>query len=110
MFDSLPLKTNLTIHGIRVEPPTSTIAWTLFIDLRVAENLLGWLEGRAEEDLAECLETCASERGVEVDTLEERVDFDRRLGGGRESALGTLASGTETAEGAGIRGEICGSN
>ena len=77
------------------------------VDLRVAEDLLHWLESRAEEVLAQLLEASTGEGRVEVDTLEERVDLDRRLGGGREGTLGTLASGTETTESTRVRGEIC---
>ena len=80
------------------------------VDLRVPEDLLHGLERRTEEVLAELFETGTGEGSVEVDALEERVDFDRRLGGGGKSALGALASGTETAKGAGVRGEIWGSN
>jgi hypothetical protein len=76
------------------------------VDLRVAEDLLDRVEGRAEEVLAQFLEAGTGEGGVEVDTLEERVDLDRRLGGGRESALGTLASGAKTADGAGVGRQV----
>ena len=77
------------------------------VDLGVAEDLLDGLESASEEILAQLLETGTGEGSVEVDTLEERVDLDRRLGGGRESTLGTLASGTETTESTRVRGEIC---
>ena len=46
------------------------------------------------------------ERGVEVDTLEEGVDLNGGLGGGREGALGTLASGAETTKGTSVGAEI----
>jgi hypothetical protein len=52
-----------------------------------------------EEVLAELLEADTGERGVEIDALEERVDFDRGLGSRREIALGTLASSMEATEG-----------
>ena len=52
-----------------------------FVDLGVAEDLLDGLKGGAEEILAQLFETCTGERSVEVDTLEERLDFDRGLGG-----------------------------
>ena len=77
------------------------------VDLRVAEDLLDGLEGGTEEILAKLLKAGTGEGGVEVDTLEERVDLDGRLGGGGESALGALASGTETTESTGVGGEIC---
>lgn len=41
------------------------------VDLGIAKDLLDGLEGATEEVLAEFLETSTSERGVEVDTLEE---------------------------------------
>ena len=78
------------------------------VDLGVTEDLLDGLESGAEEVLAELLETGTSERGVEIDTLEERVDLDGGLGGRRECTLGTLASRAETTESTGVGGEICG--
>jgi hypothetical protein len=76
------------------------------VDLGVAEDLLDGLESATEEVLAELLETSTGKGGVEVDTLKQRVDFDRGLSGGRESTLGTLASGTETTESTRVGGEI----
>ena len=77
------------------------------VNLGIGEDLLDGLESGAEKVLAELLETGTSERGVvEIDTLEERVDLDRRLGGGRESTLGTLASGTETTESTRVAREV----
>jgi len=58
------------------------------VDLGVAEDTLDGLHGGAEEVLAKLLETSTCDGGVEVDTLEERVDLDGGLGGGRESTLG----------------------
>ena len=56
--------------------------------------------------LAELLEAGTGERGVEVDTLEERIDLDRGLSRRREGTLGALASGTETTESTRVGGEI----
>ena len=56
--------------------------------------------------LAKLLETGASERGLEVETLIKRVDPNGSLGGGGKGKLGTLASGTETTECASVGGEI----
>ena len=75
------------------------------VDLGVAGDLLNGPEGRAEEVLEELFEAGTGEGGVEVDVLEERVDFDRRLGGGGKGAYGSFSSGTETTESAGVRGE-----
>ena len=76
------------------------------VDLRVTEDLLDGLESGAEEVLAELLETGTSERGVEIDTLEKRVDLDGGLGSRGEGTLGTLTSSTETTEGTGVGGDI----
>lgn len=51
------------------------------VDLRVAEDLLDGVQGAAEEILAKFLETSTSEGGVEVNTLEQGVDFDGGLCG-----------------------------
>jgi hypothetical protein len=77
------------------------------VDLGIPEDLLDGLKSSPEEVLAELFEAGTSERCVEVDTLEEGVDFDGGLGGRRESSLGTFASCAQTTEGAGVRGEIC---
>jgi len=77
------------------------------VNLGVTEDTLDGVHGGAEEVLAELLETSTGDGGVEVDTLEERVNFDGGLGGRRESALGTLASGAETALSTGVSSEIC---
>ena len=76
------------------------------VDLRIAEDLLNRLESAAKEILAKLLEAGTGEGGVEVDALEERVDFDRGLGGGGERTLGTLASGTETTESTWVRAQV----
>jgi hypothetical protein len=76
------------------------------VDLGVAEDTVDGLDGGAEEILAELLETGTGDGGVEIDTLEERVDLDGGLCGGRKGALGTLASSAETAEGTSVAGKI----
>lgn len=76
------------------------------VNLGVSEDAVDGLEGRAEEILAQLLEAGTGDGGVEVDTLEERVDLDRGLGRRRKGALGTLAGSPETAEGTGIGGQI----
>jgi hypothetical protein len=78
----------------------------LLVDLRVTENLLDGFHSSTEEILAEFLETGTGDRGVEVDTFEERVDFDGGLGGRREGSLRTLASGAETTESTSVGGEV----
>ena len=64
------------------------------------------LECGTEEVLAELFEAGAGDGGVEIDTVEEGVDFDGGLGGGRESALGALASRAEASESAGVDAEV----
>lgn len=76
------------------------------VNLGVTEDTLNGLHGAAEEVLAELLETGTGDGGVEVNTLEERVDLDGGLGSGREGALGTLASGAETTESTCVGGQI----
>lgn len=68
------------------------------VDLGVTEDTLDGLHGGAEEVLAKLFETSTGDGGVEINTLEERVDFDGGLSSRRESTLGSLASGAETTE------------
>lgn len=105
---SFPLKksdTSLTILWTR-QPTRSRALSTCPSSL--AEDLLDWLERAAEEVLAEVLEAGTGEGGVEgeggvqVDALEERVDFDGGLGGGAEGAYGALEGSAETTEGTGV--------
>jgi len=76
------------------------------VDLGIGQDTVHGLEGGTEKILAQLLEAGTSDGRVEVDTLKERVDLDRGLGGGGKSALGTLASGAETAEGTCVGGKI----
>src|SRR5271154_5997583 len=78
----------------------------LFVDFGIAEDFLDWLHGGTEQILTQFLESSTGDAGVEVDTLEERVDFDGCLSRGRESAFCAFAGGTETSESASIGGEI----
>jgi len=73
------------------------------VNFRVEKDLLNELEGAVEEILTELLETCTTERSVEVNTLEEGVDLNGRLRGRGKGLLGTLASSAETTKSAGIR-------
>jgi hypothetical protein len=56
--------------------------------------------------MAELLETGTGDGGVEVDALEERVDLNGGLSGGREGTLGPLASGAETTKGTSVGAEV----
>jgi len=66
------------------------------VHLGISHGLLYGLQGSFEQVRAELLEPGTSDAGVEVDSLEERVDFNVGLSGGGEGPLGTLASSTET--------------
>ena len=66
------------------------------VDLGIAEDLLDRFKSITEEILAELFKTGTSEGSVEVDTLEERVDFDGYSDSRRKSTLSTLASSAET--------------
>ena len=70
------------------------------------EDLLDRFKSTTEEILAKFLETGTSKRGIEVNTLEKRVDFNRGLSSRRKSALGTFASGAQTTNSTRIRREI----
>merc|ERR1719482_1566940 len=59
-----------------------------------------------EEVGAEVLEASTGDGGVEVDTLEERVDLDGGVSGGGKLALCALASGTETTHGTRVAGHV----
>jgi len=76
------------------------------VNLGVTKGALDGLHGATEEVLAELLETGTGDGGVEVDTLEERVDLNGGLGGRRKGALGKLASGTETTKGTSVGAEV----
>jgi len=68
-------------------------------ELGVAEDLLNGVHALTEVILVHLLETGTGDGGVEIDAFEEGIDLDVGLGGRGESPLGTLAGGTETAEG-----------
>ena len=68
-----------------------------FMDVRlvafcITEDLLNRFKSATEKILAKFLETGTSEGGIEVDALEERVDFNRCLSSRRKGTFGTLAS------------------
>jgi hypothetical protein len=76
------------------------------VDLGVTESALDGLHGATEQVLTELLEAGTGDGGVEVDTLEERVDLNGGLSGGRKSTLGPLASGAETTESTSVGAEV----
>eukprot|EP00756_Hemistasia_phaeocysticola_P042660 Hpha_TRINITY_DN16980_c2_g4::TRINITY_DN16980_c2_g4_i3::g.54336::m.54336 len=69
------------------------------VGLRVGEDLLDRLQARLENVGAELLELRPGDVDVEVLTLVEGFDLDRGSRGGGQRALGTLARGTQPAEG-----------
>uniref|UniRef100_A0A7S3NEG7 NAD-specific glutamate dehydrogenase n=1 Tax=Aureoumbra lagunensis TaxID=44058 RepID=A0A7S3NEG7_9STRA len=76
------------------------------VDLGVGKDTVDGLDSGSEEILAELLETGTGDGGVEVNTLEERVDLNGGLSGRRKSSLGTLASGSETSESTDVGAKI----
>jgi len=76
------------------------------IHLGVPQDLLDRVHGGSEEVLAELLESGSGDGGVEVDSVEQRVDLDRGLGGGRKGSLGSLTRGSESSNGSGVGGDV----
>lgn len=73
---------------------------------RVLEDLLDGVEGARESLGVKVLETGTGDGGVEVLTIEERVNLDGGLGSVGQGTLSTLASSAETTESTSITGEI----
>uniref|UniRef100_K3X9Q6 Uncharacterized protein n=1 Tax=Globisporangium ultimum (strain ATCC 200006 / CBS 805.95 / DAOM BR144) TaxID=431595 RepID=K3X9Q6_GLOUD len=67
-------------------------------ELRVTEHLLNWVHGLAEVVTAHVLETGTGNGRVEVNTIEQRVNFNVRLGRRRQRTLSTFTRGTETTQ------------
>ena len=76
------------------------------VDGGILENLANGLESSGESLLVQVLETSTGDVGVEVLTVEQRVDLNSGLGGVGESTLGTLASSSETAKGTGVAADV----
>lgn len=74
--------------------------------MSVLDDLLNGLDGTLEGLVVDVLETGTGDLGVEVLAIEERVDLDGGLGTVGESTLGTLASGSQAAEGTGVLGDV----
>lgn len=73
---------------------------------RVLEDLLDGVEGARESLGVKVLEAGTGDGGVEVLTVEERVNLDGGLGSVGQGTLSTLASSAETTESTSITGEI----
>jgi hypothetical protein len=76
------------------------------VDLGVTENLLNGFHGVTEKILVKFLETGTGQRSVEINTLEQGIDFNGGLGSRRESTLSTLASSAETTDSTGVGRDI----
>lgn len=64
----------------------------------IAERLLHWVQGAAEEVSVELLKASPGDGGVEVDSFVQGVDFNAGLGAGRQRALCPLTGGAQTAD------------
>ena len=69
------------------------------VNLGGAENLLDRVKSATERILEKLFETSTSERGIEVDTLEKRVDLNGSLSSRRKGTLGMLTSSVKTTKG-----------
>ena len=76
------------------------------VDGGILHDLGNGVEGTGESLLVQVLETSTGDVGVEVLTVEQRVDLNSGLGGVGESTLGTLASSSETAKGTGVAADV----
>ena len=76
------------------------------VDGGVLKNLRNGVESTGESLLVQVLETSTGNVGVEVLTIEQRVDLNGGLGSVGESTLGTLASSSETTKGTGIARDV----
>ena len=78
------------------------------VDGSILHNLGNGVKGTGESLLVQVLETSTGDVGVEVLTVEQRVDLNSGLGGVGESTLGTLASSPETTKGTGVTADVLG--
>ena len=76
------------------------------VKARVLQHLLNRLDSAVESLGVDLLETSTGDCGVEVLTVEERVNLDSGLGTGGKSPLGTLASCAETTESTRVVGHV----
>lgn len=72
----------------------------------ILENLGNRVQSASKGLLVQVLETSTGDVGVEVLTVEQRVDLNSGLGGVGESTLGTLASSPETTEGTSVTADV----
>ena len=77
-----------------------------FVNLGVLHGFLDRLEGALEKVDTELLELGPGDGGVEIDSIEHRVDLDISLRRGRKSPLGPLASSPQPPEGPLVSGHV----
>ncbi|KAJ0917543.1 putative glutamate dehydrogenase, NAD-specific [Helianthus annuus] len=66
-----------------------------FIHLSISQTLLHRLHTLPEQIHVQFLESCSCNRGVEVDPLVKRIDFDGGLSGGRKSPLSSFTGSSQ---------------
>jgi hypothetical protein len=76
------------------------------VQLGVLQHLLARVEARAEQVGAQLLETSTGDAGVEVDTLDQGVDFNSGLRSAGKRTLCALASSAETTKSTGVGGDV----
>jgi hypothetical protein len=72
--------------------------YATLVDFGIAQNAFHGLESLPEKVAAKLLESGAGNGGIEIDTVVQRVDFDRGLRSGGKGTLGAFAGGSETME------------
>jgi hypothetical protein len=78
----------------------------LLIDLGILEDTSNGIDGAIEVSRVDLFELGTGDVGLEVNTLEERVNFDSGLGERRQGALSTLGSSAKTTESTSITRDI----
>mmetsp|Transcript_8272 Transcript_8272/g.27507 ORF Transcript_8272/g.27507 Transcript_8272/m.27507 type:complete len:698 (+) Transcript_8272:103-2196(+) len=76
------------------------------VKLGVAQALFNRVHALAEQIHVELFKASAGDGRVEVNTFEQRINFNGRLRGGRQRALGAFARGAKTAERLGVAGDV----
>merc|ERR1719423_85326 len=68
------------------------------VKLGISEGLLNWVESTTEQVSAQFLKTSPGDRGVEVCTIIEGINFNGSLGRRRQGPLSTFTSSPQTTE------------
>lgn len=77
------------------------------VDSSILQHLLDGIKSARERLGVQIFKPSTGNLSVEVLSVKQRVDFNGGLGAVGESTLGTLASGSQTAECTGIARDIC---